>query len=190
MLDTIKGHIREYRHRKIIKEIKLSKRSVVLDCSSGSGGFLNLLHSIYPSAKLFGIDVGQDAINVATKQYLFAQFSEQSIEKVDFNDSTFDSIISLMAFHHYKNPKAFFSEIERVLKPGGVLLLADIQPKYKATQKIQNRMGCMEPYHFEKYYSLDEIETLLSQTRLTIKSDIPVTTFPQRVRLLRIAKHS
>jgi SAM-dependent methyltransferase len=55
-----------------------------------------------------------------------------------FADATFDLVIAMNAFEHYRDPPAVVAQIERVLKPGGNVFLhtAFLQPVHEA------------PYHF------------------------------------------
>ncbi len=45
--------------------------------------------------------------------------SVASAEKLPFEDNTFDVVVSAWVLEHLPNPKESFSEIYRVLKPGG-----------------------------------------------------------------------
>ncbi len=50
-------------------------------------------------------------------------FYKMDAEKLDFEGSSFDKVVSLYAVHHFPSPKAALSEMLRVLAPGGKLVI-------------------------------------------------------------------
>ncbi len=188
MLDLLKQSVRSHRHKKIIELVNFREGDVVLDCSCGNGLFLSRLHAVSPGLRLFGIDASAVDIKKAQSGLSFAHFSKEYADKLSFNDATFNVAFSVMAFHHYDDPLAFLTEIFRVLKPTGILYLVDLLPKYAWSQKVQNRMGCTEPYHFERYYTREGLEEMLKQLGLLIDSDTKVTSLPQHIRLICVKR--
>jgi SAM-dependent methyltransferase len=57
-----------------------------------------------------------------------------------FADATFDLVIAMNAFEHYRDPRAVVAQIERVLKPGGQVFLhtAFLQPVHEAPHHYFN----------------------------------------------------
>jgi len=187
MRQYLKDLIRSYRHKKILKIVNISEHGKVLDVSCSDGKFLNHLHDFAPDLELFGIDISNEDIEKAKKDFPYANFKEESVSRLTFDDNTFDIIFSIMSLHHYQNPNDFLKEVFRVLKPDGVLYLADLIPKYIWMQKIHNWKGCPEPYHFEKYYSIQDIEIILKPHQFRIISDRRISSI-FRIKLLEIKK--
>ena len=46
-------------------------------------------------------------------------------QELPFPDGAFDAVLCCDSFHHYPKPDAVVQEMRRVLRPGGVCLLAD-----------------------------------------------------------------
>ncbi len=107
----------------------LDKR--VLDIGCGMGGIDILLAKEYGAAEVVGIDVERPVLEKA-KQYAL---EENLAEKINFilvepgplvfEDNSFDIVFSKDAFLHIPDKIMLFSEILRVLKPGGMLLASD-----------------------------------------------------------------
>jgi glycosyltransferase involved in cell wall biosynthesis/uncharacterized protein YbaR (Trm112 family) len=77
-----------------------------------------------------------------------------------FEDASFDAIIVLNAFEHYRDPRRVAAELHRVLKPGGKLLIvtAFMQPLHE------------KPWHFYNCtrYGLEEWFTAFETERLEV----------------------
>ena len=54
------------------------------------------------------------------------EFAVGDIEHLTFADGSFDVVVSRYSAHHYPHPGRAIAELARVLKPGGVFLLADV----------------------------------------------------------------
>ncbi len=187
MPQFLKNWRRIYRHRKILRTINIPTEGRVLDLSCGDGQFFRYVYEAGPGLEFSGIDINTGEIEQAKKDLPFARFSIGSAENLNFPEGSFDIIFSIMSLHHYKNAQKVFEEVGRVLKTGGVLYLVDLIPKYKWTQKLWNWKGCSEPYHFEKYYSIDELGVILKPLGLGIVSNKNIVLFP-RTRILEIRK--
>lgn len=55
-----------------------------------------------------------------------AEYIIGEAEALPFPDKTFDTVVSRLAFHHFENPELVYREMCRVIKPGGLLVTADM----------------------------------------------------------------
>lgn len=161
MKQAIKNYIRNYRHKKILNLTTIPETATVLDLSCADGTFLGRLQTITPQAQLFGIDISTVDIEKAKIDFPNIHFTTGSADTMPFEDNMFDIVFSTMSLHHYNNPQNFFAEVSRVFQQDGVLYLTDLIPRYTWTQKIHNKKGCPEPYHFEKFYTIKDLEEIL-----------------------------
>ncbi len=107
----------------------------VLDVGCGSGN-LTLTAKKYTgkSGSVYGIAAAPEMIEVARKKASQLRtevvFDVGLIEKLPFADATFDVVISRLVIHHLPDDlkRQSFTEILRVLKPGGTLFIADFKP--------------------------------------------------------------
>lgn len=98
----------------------------VLDVGTGTGGFLEILISAFPNAKITGVDPNIDSLEKAKDKYPDFVFSEMGAEKLAFPDDTFDVVSISMAMHHLPNVSASFKEMKRVLKPGAWIIVSEL----------------------------------------------------------------
>jgi len=98
----------------------------LLEVSFGTGYLLTQ----YPrNIELFGIDYNKDMVKWADAKLKKigreAKIIQGNVENLPYGDEAFDTVVNTMAFSGYPNGKKALSEMIRVLKPGGRLLLLD-----------------------------------------------------------------
>ncbi len=170
MLQYLKNKRRFYRHKKILQNISIQGKGSVLDVSCGDGQFLKMVHISKPELVLFGIDFSSVDITKAKEIVPLANFTLGNVERLNFENESFEYVFSVLSLHHYKNAKKSFEEVHRVLKKGGIFYLIDIVPAFPIIQKLYNMYGCPEPYHFEKYYLKDDVREIIQPVGFTIIS--------------------
>lgn len=187
MRQFLKEYFRFKRYKKILKIIDIPKSGTLLDISSADGSFLNRLNIISPNLNLFGIDISKDNIKKAKTNFPSIAFKIGSADSLDFESNSFNIVFCTMSLHHYDKPKEFLKEVHRVLKQNGILYLTDIFPEKNLIKKIYNWKSCKEAYHFEKFYSVKDLEEMLNTLGFHIVKNNKVTLIP-RIRLLTIQK--
>jgi SAM-dependent methyltransferase len=104
-------------YRKYFLYPKLSSRlkGKILDLGCGIGDFLKF------NKNAFGLDINPFNVKYCLDQGLKADVMDH--DKIPLDDCTFDSIILDNVLEHINNPTVLLSEIKRVLRPGGILLI-------------------------------------------------------------------
>ncbi len=131
----------------------------ILEIGMGNGFFVNHLLSMESNLKYTGVDFSDTMVkeaNLINKELIDKKrvvFKEASIEKLPFTDNSFDSITTTNTIYFWPQPTRNISELIRVLKPNGKLLIA-----YRSK-------SCMDQlelakHGFEKYENQD-VESLL-----------------------------
>lgn len=73
----------------------------------------------------YGIDISEKMIENAKKKYTDMIFKINSCECTSFESQMFDAITVCAAYHHFPDVKAFAKECNRILKPQGMLYIAE-----------------------------------------------------------------
>jgi MPBQ/MSBQ methyltransferase len=106
---------------------KLSPNTTVLDVGCGIGGSSRILAKEYGFA-VTGITISPGQVKRAqalTPEGVSAQFKVDDAMALSFPDASFDVVWSIEAGPHMPDKAIFARELMRVLKPGGVLVVAD-----------------------------------------------------------------
>lgn len=106
---------------------KLAPNTSVLDVGCGIGGSSRILAKEYGFA-VTGITISPGQVKRAqalTPEGVTAQFKVDDAMALSFPDASFDVVWSIEAGPHMPDKAVFARELMRVLKPGGVLVVAD-----------------------------------------------------------------
>ena len=148
----------EHRHR--YEWISNFAKGNVLDIACGVGYGSQVLASGESVRSYIGMDVSQEALDIATTKYLNQsniRFKLASLERIPLLNSSMDTVVSLETLEHVDNVEQSIKEIERVLAPGG-LFIGSVPTK---SMELRCREVYGEnPYH-KRMFSIDDIEKAL-----------------------------
>lgn len=108
-------------------------QGAILEAGCGSGAFLNVLGRKYLNHSFIGIDISDERVaqaNTKVADINNAEASRGSIYKLPFPDNYFDFIFSRFLYEYLQEPLIATRELFRVCKPGGKLLLQDLDGQF------------------------------------------------------------
>ncbi|MBR8828465.1 MAG: class I SAM-dependent methyltransferase [Gomphosphaeria aponina SAG 52.96 = DSM 107014] len=115
-------------HKRLLEYVQLPEHPNILDLGCGTGKLLNRLASNFPDLKGTGLDFSAVMLRQARQQNQHRKrliYVQGNAESLPFAQGQFDAVFNSISFLHYPNPQQVFSEISRVLKPGGYYYLVD-----------------------------------------------------------------
>ncbi len=97
----------------------------VLEIGCGRGSFASHIENKFPQIdELVACDFSLNALEIAkSRSTNKISWMKEDIMNMTFQADSFDVIISCETIEHIKNPKKALEELNRVLKPGGYLIL-------------------------------------------------------------------
>ena len=127
----------------------------VLDVGCGRGGTVALIAERF-DADVTGVDLSPEAVAFCRRTHRRdrVRFEVGDAEHLPAGDRTFDVVVNVESSHTYPNLRAFYVEVARVLRAGGIFLYTDLLP-------VQRWM---------------EVRVLLGSLGFTIKTDRPITS--------------
>ena len=112
--------------KKIIKTADINQGEKILDVGCGTGILLPLLkEKTGTEGTVIALDFSANMLKKAQEKFGEKfQYVQADVENMPLEDFYFNKIIIFNSFPHFSNKKSALSEIRRVLKPGGSLLIA------------------------------------------------------------------
>ncbi len=167
----------EHIHRYLIAREHIKGR--VLDLACGEGYGTSILAEKADS--VLGLDINSDAISRAREIYKENNISFHTADctNTQLKEHTFDCIVSFETIEHLDSPAAFVSEIKRLLKPNGLLIISSPDKReYTEANAIENIHHINELYHeeFKELLGANFIHCHFSKQRLVAGSLIQADT--------------
>jgi ubiquinone/menaquinone biosynthesis C-methylase UbiE len=128
--------------------------SSVLEVAPGPG-YLAIELAKMGRFEIVGLDVSKDFVEIAqrnaTKAGVQVEFRQGNAARMPFRDSTFDFVICTAAFKNFKEPLVALREMHRVLKPGSIALIVDMN-RSATDEQIKDYTTKMGVRGFEKVF--------------------------------------
>jgi len=103
-------------------------RKPVCDFGCGDGFFAK---TFLPEGKInWGVDINKDELQKARLMGVYDNLEYYNQKKLGFKDGEFATVISNCALEHVENLEHDLTEINRILKPGGVFLCSVMTSKW------------------------------------------------------------
>lgn len=161
---------------------KIKKGDTVIDLGSGAGNDCFVArHETGAEGKVIGIDFTESMINKARKNaeklgFNNVEFRFGDIEEIPVSDNVADVIVSNCVLNLVPNKPKVFTEIHRVLKPGGHFSISDIVLEGELPEALKNDAemyaGCVAGA-IQKHSYLDHIRDA-GFTDITIQKEKPI----------------
>ncbi len=184
-------------------ELMNIKPKHVLDAGCGTGYCSRALKKKYKKAKITGVDIAQGMIDYA-KQHngLFSkiQLSQIGFSKIDyqcadinklpFANNYFDLVFSNLTVQWIMEPKVAFLELNRVLKPGGILIFSSMGED-TLTELKQSWSTVDKEIHVNHFFDMKQVgdQVFSSNFENTVMDrDIITMTYKTMVGLMKDLK--
>jgi ubiquinone/menaquinone biosynthesis C-methylase UbiE len=150
----------------------------ILDVACGTGRTLKMIRAALPKASLFGIDLSPAYLRKANQLLCessgeLPQLIQANAEELPYQDNYFHGLTNVFMFHELPPEvrQKVITESYRVLKPGGVMVIAD-SIQLEDHQEFQDMLNNFpitfhEPYY--KSYINDDLTERLNKAGFEVK---------------------
>jgi len=153
--------------RKIVESLTPSGRKMtIVDLGTGPGLLSIQLAKLLPQAKIIGVDLSSGMLKVARENADEAGVSNFETrlgraEEMPVESGSAELVVTQSSLHEWEDPQKGFSEISRVLKPGGRLILKDYNRAWLSIWK-RRLLGIF--HHLEMFkFTFEEVADLLRE---------------------------
>jgi ubiquinone/menaquinone biosynthesis C-methylase UbiE len=151
---------------KTIDALELGEGDSLLDVGCGTGWAVAQASHEVPEGRACGIDISPGMISRATEladSLSNVEFKVGDAESIPYADESFDAVMCTNSFHHYSAPVRALSEMRRVLKPGGRLVIQDSDRGACLWVKLWDLINRTFEKGHVRYYSPQEVFRLLDE---------------------------
>jgi methionine biosynthesis protein MetW len=123
-LTSFEGHAKTRidRSLKIFAELKQDVTRL-LDIGCNDGGIALLLQHACNADEVYGIDLDNNSIRLATEKGIKAFIVDLDNDHYPFPNDYFDAIFAGEVLEHLKDPDHFFEEVHRILRKNGTFVM-------------------------------------------------------------------
>jgi ubiquinone/menaquinone biosynthesis C-methylase UbiE len=132
----------EYILNNVVEWFEIKKGHTILDVGTGTGVLLPFIWGKATEGKLVGIDFSYKMLEKAKKWTINKDISVINgvVGAIPFKTESFDRVICFSAFPHFPDKQRALSEMTRVLKPGGLLIVAHLHSTEEIAH-LHSRVG-------------------------------------------------
>ncbi len=167
----LSGGIDPYWRKKALSHLSSSKPNSLLDVATGTGDVAIMAHKLLKINHIIGIDISDGMLQYGRKKIEklgyqnHIQLNNGDSEAIKHPNDSFDAVTVAFGVRNFQDLELGLSEIYRVLKPGGKLVVLEFsQPKnplmkwvYDAyMKKITPKVGAWVSSNRDAYAYLDE----------------------------------
>jgi ubiquinone/menaquinone biosynthesis C-methylase UbiE len=157
---------------RIIEAAQISGDERVLDLGCGPG---ILTEAVAPfSQEVIAFDLTPEMVDQTRQRCEKRGFKNVTLmlgeaENLPFDNSTFDIIVTRLTIHHFLDPSTAISNMVRVLKPKGKIVVADIVSSENSNESdLHNALEILRDPSHSKMLSIPELKKEISSASLMI----------------------
>jgi len=143
------------REIKMLRNLGIKDDSVILEVGSGPGFYTKVLLDNFPKSEIIALDNDEALLNFAHNMLNNygnrVTFMQDDIMKCTIPDEYFDIVIARFVFQHLSDQIIALKEIYRILKPGGKVIIIDVDSElwgltYPKNELIKNLNSNLSKY--------------------------------------------
>jgi ubiquinone/menaquinone biosynthesis C-methylase UbiE len=144
-LRTFRGNIKI-----LLRLLAPANDDVILDVGAGTGVIASEVSKLCDD--VFALEPKPDRVEYIKRKFPEVKAFDGVVESIRFPEAYFTKLYCISSFHHFKDQDLAIEELHRVLKPGGLLLIHEFQPKSSIAKIEKRQYGS----HFQTPEALQE----------------------------------
>lgn len=131
--------------KKALRTLRKDDPKMILDVATGTADLAMMATKVLNPEKIIGIDISEGMLSHGRKKILEADLSRiielqtGDSEAIHFSDNTFDAVTVSFGVRNFQHLEKGLLEINRVLKPGGKLIILEFsRPDLPVIKQLYN----------------------------------------------------
>jgi ubiquinone/menaquinone biosynthesis C-methylase UbiE len=120
----------------VLSELRAQPARRILDVGCGTGDLTARLRAELTTGLVAGCDFSAGMLEQAAARTRAVRWLQADATRLPFKDTCFEAVVSTEAFHWFPDPDAALREFNRVLSPGGRVLVALVNVRVPATSRL------------------------------------------------------
>lgn len=181
--------------QRLLERLDLMKMqpSRVLDLGAGTGQCLPGLFERYAKAEVVALDIAFPMLGHARKKGRWLRRPRcvcADAEKLPFTDNSFDLVFSNLMLQWCVDLQSTFQELQRILRPGGLLLFSSFGPD--TLRELRESWQSVDAFsHVNAFVDMHDVGDALVSARFTdavMDVERVTLTYPDVLKLMRELK--
>ena len=155
---TFQRHLERY---KFASPLTKGKKVLSVACGTGYGEYYFVSRG--GASQVLGLDYSQEAIEYASNKYKHSNLSYINMDARNLSsleNSSYDLVVSFETIEHLDEDRKFLSELKRICKPGGTVILSTPNKAYSYRSVIKKKP--LVSFHVREYRE-NEFKCLISE---------------------------
>ena len=128
--------------KELLETHRISEQARILDLACGPGFVTRKIKSIAPGSEVTGVDLNAELLRIAKeKNNDQIEYIHANCQSLPFGDNSFDFVYSRFLFQHLGDPRKALRECRRILRPGGKLLILDVDDRDVAVSPVSEEFN-------------------------------------------------
>lgn len=159
-----------YLTTELIRLLDAVEEGKYLDIGCGTGNYTSALYNA--GIVICGVDPSLAMLENARKKHPMIEWKQGTAEALPFPDQSFNGIIGTLTIHHWSDLRRGFSELNRVLKPSGKIVLFTSTPGQMKGYWLNHYFPEMMQKSVKQMPEVETIQEALAGTSLTLDQQV------------------
>lgn len=141
--------------------LKADNAGTYLDIGCGTGNYT--IEFSKRGVKMIGMDPSEAMLSIARSRNAAVDWRNGKAESMNLADESVEGVLAILTTHHWTNQDKGYSELGRVMKPGGRLVIFTATPEQMKTYWLSHYFPVMLRNSWKQMLPFETIEATLKK---------------------------